>query len=319
MSCVFGPVPSWRLGRSLGVDPVPLKTCNWNCVYCQLGRTRPLVHERCDGVPVDTVRRELREALVVHAPGEVDWVTFVGSGEPLLHSRFGDLLRAAKAMSDLPVALITNGSLFCRPEVRSEVASSDAVLPTLDAGTPELYRRINRPHPALGFDRHLEGLVALRDEYPGRIWLEVMLIEDANDTDAALESLASCIAWIRPNEVHLNVPTRPPVERWVRAPDRERVLHAAALLGRIVPVRVAPPVRGDFVLDRSEDLVEAVAAILERHPMTERQLLQALEHRAPGRVGEALAQLERSGRVQTVVRDGTVFRVSAGSWFPDAG
>jgi wyosine [tRNA(Phe)-imidazoG37] synthetase (radical SAM superfamily) len=248
----------------------------------------------------------------------VDWVTFVGSGEPLLHARLGDLLRAAKAMSDLPVALITNGSLFHCEEIRAEVASTDAVLPTLDAGTPDLHRRINRPHPALRFDRHVEGLIALRDEYPGRIWLEVMLVEDVNDTDAALELLASCIARIRPDEVHLNVPTRPPVEPWVRAPNRERVRHAAEILRRIVPVRVPPPAPGDFVLDRSEDLVEAVAAILTRHPMTERQLLQALEHRAPGRVGEALAQLERSGRVQTVVRDGTVFRVSAGSWFPDA-
>lgn len=132
---VYGPVPSRRLGQSLGIDTIPLKTCNWNCVYCQLGRTQPLVNERKGYYPSEEILAEVREALEAHKPGEIDWVTFVGSGEPLLHARIGRLIQQVKGMTELPVAVITNGSLLYLLEVRQELVSADAVLPTLDAGT----------------------------------------------------------------------------------------------------------------------------------------------------------------------------------------
>lgn len=317
MKYVYGPVPSWRLGQSLGVDPVPPKTCNWNCAYCQLGRTRPVVNERRDYVPVDAVLAELREALAGHEMGEIDWVTFLGSGEPLLHAHLGEMLFAAKSMSPIPVALITNGSLLFQTEVREEVAVADAVMPTLDVGSAELYRHLNRPHPDVTFDRHVEGLVAFRDEYQGQLWLEVMLVQGVNDTDPALEALASIVRRIRPDEIHLNVPTRPPVERWVHAPDRALVQRAAKILGGVAPVRLPTAATGLFDLGRCEDLVEAVVAVLQRHPMSEQELMRTLAHRAPEHARDVLAVLERGGRAHLVVRDGTSFWVSVDASYPE--
>jgi wyosine [tRNA(Phe)-imidazoG37] synthetase (radical SAM superfamily) len=314
---VYGPVPSWRLGRSLGVDPVPLKTCNWNCAYCQLGRTQPLVNERRDYVPVEALVTELRQALAMRAPDDIDWVTFVGSGEPLLHAHLGNLLRAAKAMTNHPLALITNGSLLCRSDVRDEVAVADAVLPTLDVGSPELYRRLNRPHPEVTFDGHVQGLIAFRDAYRGRLWLEVMLVKGVNDTDPALDTLASWLARIRPDEIHLNTPSRPAVELWVQPPDRASVRRAAQVLGRVAPVRVPTTAAGAFDLGRCENVVDAVAAILQRHPMSEQELVRTLAHRSPEHVREALAALEVGGRARVVVRNGVCFWVSAAAHFPD--
>jgi len=115
---VFGPVPSRRLGQSLGIDPVPMKTCNWNCVYCQLGRTRPLRIERRVNFSNLEILSQVRDALDAHQPGKIDWVTFVGSGETTLHAGLGEMVRGVKAMTDLPVAVITNGSLLYLPEVR---------------------------------------------------------------------------------------------------------------------------------------------------------------------------------------------------------
>ena len=128
MKYVFGPVPSRRLGQSLGVDPIPQKTCNWNCVYCQLGRSTPMINERREYNPSDTILEEVGFALRDHSPGEIDWVTFVGSGEPTLHSRLGEMIRRVKAKTSLPVAVITNGALLYLPEVRADLFPADAVM-----------------------------------------------------------------------------------------------------------------------------------------------------------------------------------------------
>ncbi len=169
MKHVFGPVPSRRLGRSLGIDPVPLKTCNWNCVYCPLGRTTPLTNERRDYVPRDEIVQQVKATLEGHRREEIDWVTFVGSGEPTLHAGLGWMIRQAKTFTRIPIAVITNGSLLHRPDVREEMCAADAVLPTLDAGAETLYRRMNRPHPHLSFASFMEGLVTFRHIYTGKL------------------------------------------------------------------------------------------------------------------------------------------------------
>ena len=209
MKYVFGPVPSRRLGQSLGIDTIPLKTCNWNCVYCQLGRTVPLTNERREYFPRDEIIDEVKQALATHKPGEIDWVTFVGSGEPVLHSSIGWLLRRVKGLTDLSVAVITNGSLLYLPEVREELAAADAVLPTLDAGNARLYRKINRPHPDIIFERLVDGLVAFRKEYQGKLWVEIMLVRGLNDTEESLREIVAVLERVQPDEVHINLPTRP--------------------------------------------------------------------------------------------------------------
>ncbi len=169
MKYVFGPVPTRRLGQSLGIDPVPLKTCNWNCIYCQLGRTRPVTNERKAFFTEEDIIEDVEKALQTHKPGEIDWITFVGSGETTLHSGIGSLIRKVKRLTSIPVAVITNGSLLYLQELRQELYAADAVLPSLDAGNEELYLKINRPHPDITYDRTIDGLIKFSQEYDGKL------------------------------------------------------------------------------------------------------------------------------------------------------
>lgn len=315
MKYVYGPVPSRRLGQSLGVDTIPLKTCNWNCVYCQLGRTVPLTNARREYFPSVDILTEVQAALASHQPGEIDWVTFVGSGEPTLHSNIGWLIREVKAITDLPVAVITNGSLLYLPEVRRALAPAHVVMPSLDAGTAVLYRQINRPHPEVTYARLVEGMIAFRQEYDGKIWVEVMLVQDLNDTEAALQEIAAILRRIQPDEVHINLPTRPPAETWVRSADAEGLLRARAILGDIATV--VHPIEGEFDLSGFETAVDAIVAIITRHPMRQEELERTLACWEPGHVQEALADLQASGRAQVVERYGARFWSAAPSRYPD--
>ena len=269
---VFGPVPSRRLGQSLGIDTIPLKTCNWNCIYCQLGRTVPLKSERREYFPRRDILAEVREALAYHQPGEIDWVTFVGSGEPTLHFGLGWLISWVKQLTDLPVAVITNGSLLYRWEVRKDLVMADTVMPLLDAGSADLYRRINRPHPSATFERLVNGLMAFRRDYEGKLCIEVMLVRGLNDSEDALRDIAEVLRQIGPNEVHINLPIRPPAETWVRPSDEEGLMRALSIIGDIA--KVVYPVEGVFDLrgcpahypDKEHSL--ASAPVERRHSRT---------------------------------------------------
>lgn len=318
MKYVFGPVPSRRLGQSLGVDPIPLKTCNWNCVYCQLGRSRPLVNERRDYFPPDEIVAEVEEALRAHGPDGIDWVTFLGSGEPLLHAHLGDMLREVKALTPLPLAVLTNGSLLYLSAVRDELSVADAVLPSLDAGTPELYRRINRPHPEVTYERLIEGLIAFGQAYKGNLWLEVMLIKGLNDTQGALQDIATQLTRIRPSEIHVNLPTRPPAEAWLEPADQEGLMLAIAILEQVAPVRAVESVTGTVELTASVTLADAILAVITRHPLHQEELERTLVRWNAEQVRAALAELEATGRAQVVSRYGKRFWTAAASYFPEA-
>jgi wyosine [tRNA(Phe)-imidazoG37] synthetase (radical SAM superfamily) len=309
MKYVYGPIPSRRLGQSLGIDPIPLKTCNWNCVYCQLGRSVPLIHERRDYVPPAAVLSEVRAALAAHPPGAIDWVSFVGSGEPTLHASIGQMIREVKAITAIPVAVITNGSLLYRPEVCADLLAADAVLPTLVAGTASLYRAIVRPWPDLTFDRLVEGMIAFRGVYTGKLWVEVMLINGLNDSETALHDLAAVLRRVAPDAIHLTLPDRPPAEPWVAPPDEARVLRAVAVLGKLA--QVVHPARGSVDLSGSDDLLDAVVAVITRHPVPETELARALQRWTPGQVARALEDLAASGRAQVVTHAGQRFWSSA--------
>lgn len=312
---VYGPVPSRRLGQSLGIDPIPLKTCNWNCVYCQLGRTRPLTNARRDYFPPDEMMKQVAQALEQHRPGQIDWVTFVGSGEPTLHASLGWMIRQVKKLTDLPVAVITNGSLLCLPQVRQELVAADAVLPALDAGSAELYRGINRPHPEISFRRLTEGLAAFRQVYAGSLWPEVMLVRGFNDTEQALRDLADRFRMIRPDQVHLSVPSRPPAETWVQPPTPAGLQRAVAILGNVA--KIVHPAQGTFERNGSLSVVDSILEIITRHPMRQRELEASLAQWAPGQVRAALEALERSGKAQLVMRMGARFWTAAHAFFPD--
>jgi len=311
---VFGPVPSRRLGRSLGIDPVPLKTCNWNCVYCQLGRTNPFVTERQYFFKNEDILTQVREVLDAHTPGDIDWVTFVGSGETTLHAGLGEMIREVKSMTDLPVAVITNGTLLYLPEVRVELNAADAVLPSLDAGNPDLYRKINRPHPDLTFDRLVNGLIEFRKGYNNHLWVEVMLVGGLNDSEKALSEIAGWIEKIHPDEVHIVQPTRPPVEVWVKPPDEEALSRAHAILGKVATLVM--PAMGSFDFGSEDDLIEAIIGIITRHPMQESQLIESLKKYSLKDVKETLSALENSGKAQVVTRYGKRFWSASEASYP---
>lgn len=315
MRYVFGPVPSRRLGQSLGIDTIPLKTCNWNCVYCQLGRTVPLTNERREYYPRDDILAQVKEALAHYRPGEIDWVTFVGSGEPTLHAGLGWLIGKVKELTDLPVAIITNGSLLCLPEVRREVSLADAVMPSLDAGSADLYRRINRPHPQVAFKRHVDGLITFGHEYGGQLWIEVMLVQGLNDGEEALKDIAAVLRRIRPDEVHINLPTRPPAETWVQPPDEEGLMRALSILGDIA--KVVHPAEGAFDLTGGDTIVDAILGIIARHPMRQEELERTLASWAPEHISAVLAELEASGKAQIVERFGARFWCADLAQYPD--
>jgi len=226
VSCVFGPVPSRRLGRSLGVDLVPFKTCTYDCIYCQLGRTPQKTVERKEWVPLEDVLKELRSRL----SSQPDYITLSGSGEPTLSLRLGELISNIQAMTDVPVAVLTNGSLLWREDVRRDLRNADVVIPSLDAGDPAVFRAVNRPHEQISFNKMLDGLIDFRQEFQGQYWLEVFLLDGYTAMEAELAKMASCVDLIRPDRIQINTVTRPPAEGFAVGVSHERMVALAGLL-----------------------------------------------------------------------------------------
>ena len=225
MKHVFGPVPSRRLGRSLGVDLVPFKTCTYDCTYCQLGRTTDLSAERREWVPLADVLEDIRAAL----SSEPDYITLAGSGEPTLYSRIGEVVAGIRAMTDTPIAILTNGSLLWQEEIRRELLDVHLVVPSLDAGNAATFAAVNRHHASIDFDAMVEGLVAFRKEYTGRYQLEVFLLAGVNDSDAEVADIISCVERIRPDLVQLNTVTRPPADGDALPVPKTRMEEIAAM------------------------------------------------------------------------------------------
>lgn len=227
---LIGPLHSRRLGLSLGIDLVPLKTCNLNCLYCECGGTRRFSLARREYVPMAEVCAELTHYLAGHPPP--DYLTFSGSGEPLLHSRAGDILAwMQQHYPGIPRAVLTNGTLFSDPEVRRAVTAADLICPSLDAATQAVFRKIDRPHPALRIERIIEGLIQLRLEYPGKIWLEVFILPGVNDGEEELEQLRLAIVQIAPDLVQLNSLDRPGAVADIRTATRHEFERIARLWG----------------------------------------------------------------------------------------
>lgn len=254
------------------------------------------------------------KALESHKPGEIDWVTFVGSGETTLNADLGWLIQHTKASTDLPVAVITNGSLLYLPEIREALSPADAVLPSLDAGTAAIYKKVNRPHPSITFEHLLDGLVRFREFYQGKLWVEIMLVSGMNDTEEALRDIAAALRVVQPNEVDILQPTRPPVEPWVNPPDDAGLLRAQAILGDIA--KLIHPASGTFELSGSGSLEDAVIGIITRHPMREDELLRTLNNWSSKDVSITLDMLEKTGKAQVVERYGVRFWNAKLAFFP---
>lgn len=210
MKYFYGPVPSRRLGYSLGVDIIPKKICSFDCIYCQLGKTKKTSVKRFSYVDVKELVQELKE--IIKGRPRIDYITFSGSGEPTLHKRLDKIVSAIKrtTKNKYPLCLITNSSLLYQKAVRDEIKGFDLIIPSLDAAIVSDFRKINRPHPAITLDRVIKGLIALRKGFRGKIWLEIMLVGKVNDSISEIAGLKAAISKIKPDKVQLNIPVRPP-------------------------------------------------------------------------------------------------------------
>ncbi|WP_367340873.1 radical SAM protein, partial [Aminivibrio sp.] len=229
--CVYGPVPSRRLGESLGISPIPKKTCNYSCIYCQLGRTDRMTNRRSEFFPLQEIVDEFRTALTCGA--SFDAVTLVGEGEPTLYSRIGDLITEMKKYTEKPVAVITNGALLYEKSLREELSHADIVLPSLDAYDERTFRTINRPRPGLTFEKCFRGLAGFSREYTGELWIETMVIDGINDDDESLGRMKSLLKEVRYSRLYINTPVRPPAEENVRPVPPETMDRAVRILGGI--------------------------------------------------------------------------------------
>jgi len=308
MSHLFGPVPSRRLGLSLGVDLVLPKTCTFDCLYCEVGRTSHLTLTR-RSYRVAEIIRELEE-YIAHPPGPLDYITMAGSGEPTLNAGIGEIIAAVKRLTQTPVAVLTNGTLFHLPEVRAEVAGADVILPTLDAGREETFRLINQPHAGLTLDLLILGLMALRQEFAGQIWLEVVLLKGINDQPEELAALKSLLRKIAPHRVQLNTAVRPTADESALPLSQEEMEAAAAFLGGEAEVVAAARSTSTERLDiRDRDLIDMLA----RRPMTAGDLAQALGFPL-AKVRQHLVRLAKSGLVsRDVHQDQDFYRSLAAS------
>lgn len=287
---IYGPVPSRRFGLSLGVDVLPHKTCSLDCTYCQLGPTDRLVAEPAAFYPVEEILADVAEAL--EDGPRPDVITLAGSGEPTLYDPLEALLDGLKALADVPLLLITNSSLLWRDEVARAARKADIIAPSLDAGDEETFRRLNRPHPDIDFERMLAGLAAATRAHPGEVRVEVMLVRGVNDDEASLRAIAARLAELRFDRIDVNTPVRPPVPERGALPCDAAVLAAAlslfgpraAPIGAFAERRAAEPARRSFD-DRDKDIRE----MLLRRPCTVEDIAASLG--LPRQ--EAIASLER--------------------------
>jgi wyosine [tRNA(Phe)-imidazoG37] synthetase (radical SAM superfamily) len=207
---VYGPVSSRRLGRSLGIDLIPYKTCSYDCIYCQLGRTTGKTLERKVHVAPERIFADLERKL--SSRPEFDYIGLAGSGEPTLHALLGPIIRGIKERTEKPVAVLTNGSLLGDPDVQDDLGDADLVLPSLDAGDARLFTYVNRPHPEIGFERVVEGMIGFRARFRKPLWMEVMLLGGVTGLGPEVEKIAALCRRIRPDRVQLNTVARPPAE-----------------------------------------------------------------------------------------------------------
>lgn len=269
---IYGPVPSRRLGYSLGVDILPFKTCSLDCIYCQLGSSQKKTIQKAAYFDKDEILGQIKTAV---ASGQrIDYITFSGSGEPTLNTQMGALIREIKKITDIPVAVLTNSTLLGDADVRAALYAADLVVPSLDAVTQDLFERVNRPHGSLQVEKVIQGLKTFRKEFTGLLWLEVMLVKDLNDSPRHIQLLKKTITLIRPDLVQLNTVVRPPAEGFAQPLSRERMEEIRDQLGDIAEIVVDFPDRRQ---DTSEqDIQRAVLGYLQRRPATLKDLAASL-------------------------------------------
>ncbi len=299
---VFGPVPSRRLGRSLGVDLIPVKTCTFDCIYCQVGRTTNKTIERKEYVPFDEVLLQIKEAL--NNEVKPDYITLAGSGEPTLYSRLGELIDEIHNITAIPVDILTNGSLFWIDAVLEESLKADLIIPSLDAGDEETFIKINRPHPEITFERLVKGLRNLSQKAKEKVWLEVFIVGGVNDTIEAVRRIAKLVDEFQFTKVQLNTAVRPPAEKFAKMVRKEKLEELAKLFSPLAEIIAEFPKHE--VVESSNIHIEDIAETLKRRPCTVDDLSDGLGI-VRNEVIKAIELLLRANRVSAEERDNKTY------------
>ncbi len=298
---LFGPVPSRRLGRSLGIDLTPFKTCCFDCIFCQLGRTTDKTVLRREYVPVDDVIAELDAWLA--AGNTADYVTLSGSGEPTLNSEFGRIIRHLRERTTIPVALLTNGSLLGYPQVQAEAAQANVVKVSLGAWNDTSLQHVNRPHRSITFDTLYDGILQFRKMFAGELWVEVFLVWGTNTAISDIRKIAERVHALNPTRVQLNTAVRPPCEDYAYTVPRHRMEDLAKLF------KPAAEIMAEYSSQTSSGIQSTEAdllGMLERRPCTLDQVCRVTGLH-PNEASKYLGKLMRTGQVQEHHKDGTVY------------
>jgi wyosine [tRNA(Phe)-imidazoG37] synthetase (radical SAM superfamily) len=263
---VYGPVHSRRLGQSLGIDLIPYKTCSYDCVYCQLGRTTNKTLKRKEYIAVDDVLMELERKLAFGK--SPDYISIAGSGEPTLNSRIGDLILRIRKITDVPVAVFTNSSLLWMDDVQEALMPAHLILPSLDTADAGIFRHVNRPHVGISFERMVEGLASFTNRFKGDIWLEILLLKGITGISQEAKKIAAIIGRFRVTRVQLNTVVRPPAEALASAVPEAQMLALRNLFpGRVDIIACSEPEKSSeppFANSRSNDIL----SLLGRRPCT---------------------------------------------------
>lgn len=289
---LFGPVASRRFGRSLGVDLLPLKTCTLDCVFCQLGRASSSNPNREEYVPTQDVLAELGYWL--HYGGQADFITLSGSGEPTLHTRFGEVLEFIKAQTLIRSLLLTNGTLLHMPEVRQAACVANVVKVSLSAWDQVSFERVNRPPAGITFDKLLQGERDFRAAFSGELWMEVFVIAGINSAPRDMDKIARLAGEIGPDRIQLNTVARPPAEEFALAVPREEMQSLSRLFDP--PAEVVAEYRAAHKTGRPMD-TEAILAMLRRRPCTAEQIAEAFDLQV-NEVAKCVGELRKADKIR---------------------
>jgi len=292
---LYGPVPSRRLGRSLGIDLVPPKICTYDCVYCQIGQTAKRRLVRKEYIPKEEVLAEVKTFLA-ESSSPIDHLSLSGSGEPTLHSGIRWIINEIKKLSSIPVAVITNGSLLYRKRVREDLLQADVMLPSLDAVSQEVFQKINRPHPRVAVEKVIEGLVAFRKVYRGQIWLEILFCRGINDHAEEIDKMKEAIDRIKPDRIDLNTVVRPPAETWATPLSQTELERIRTLFGE--KAIVIPEFDRQPLSVPAEAVQERIVSILGRRPLSLADLSMWMKI-PPQELETHLNPLIQAGKVKT--------------------
>jgi wyosine [tRNA(Phe)-imidazoG37] synthetase (radical SAM superfamily) len=295
----YGPVPSRRLGFSLGIDIIPLKTCSLDCIYCQLGSSPKKTFQRKEYFSPSGIVSQIKKKL--SSGQRIDYITFSGSGEPTLNKTLGKIIRKIKKTTSIPVAVLTNSTLLSQKSTREALMDADLVVPSLDAVTQEIFVKVNRPYPSLNIEEIIQGLREFSQGFKGSIWLEIMLVKGVNDSPSHIRKLKEAIAKIKPEKVQLNTVIRPPAEEFARPLSLRELEKINKVFGK--NCEIIAEFSREAQKSTPENLEGAILSLIQRRPVTLADISNSLG-KGKNEITRSLDSLFAEGKIKSVIHKG---------------